>query len=133
MNHPVACAAGLANIQVIEDEGLVEKAAQNGEYLMESLQGLARYDSVGDVRGMGMLAAIELVSDKDTKMPIEPENSAPDFLTELCWQKGVYVRCSSMETVCIAPALIMEKQDIDRIVKTIDESIPEMEKQLLKK
>jgi putrescine aminotransferase len=133
MNHPVACAAGLANIQVIEDEGLVEKAAQNGEYLMESLQGLARYDSVGDVRGMGMLAAIELVSDKDTKMPIEPENSAPDFLTELCWQKGVYVRCSSIETVCIAPALIMEKQDIDRIVKTIDESIPEIEKQLLKK
>lgn len=133
MNHPVGCAAALANIEVIEDEGLVEKAAQNGEYLLESLQGLSKYDSVGDVRGMGLLAAIELVADKETKLPIEPENSAPDFLAELCWEKGVYIRCSSMETVCIAPALIMEKPEIDRIVKTIEECIPEMEKQLLKK
>ncbi len=133
MNHPVGCAAALANIQVIEEEGLVDKAAQNGEYLIESLQGLSKYDSVGDVRGMGLLAAIELVSDKETRMPIEPENSAPDLLAEMCWEKGVYIRCSSMETVCIAPPLIMEKPEIDRIVKTIDECIPEMEKQLLKK
>jgi putrescine aminotransferase len=131
-NHPVACAAGLANIRVIEDEGLVQKSAENGEYLLESLQGLTRYDTVGDVRGLGMLAAIELVADKKTKQPIEPENSAPDLLVDLCWDKGVYIRSSTMETVCIAPALIMEKSHIDRIVDAIDKSIPEMEKRLLK-
>ncbi len=132
-NHPVACAAGLANIQVIEDEGLVQRSAENGEYLLENLQGLARYDSVGDVRGLGMLAAIELVADKKTKQPILPENSAPDLLVDLCWDKGVYIRSSTMETVCIAPALIMEKSHIDRIVETIDECIPEMEKKLMKR
>jgi adenosylmethionine-8-amino-7-oxononanoate aminotransferase len=133
MNHPVSCAAGLANIEVIEEEGLVEKAAENGAYLLESLQTLTKYDSVGDVRGMGMLAAIELVADKESKMPIEPENAAPEMLVDLCWEKGVFIRSSTMETACIAPALSMDRPTIDRIVEAIDTSIPEMEKKLLKK
>jgi adenosylmethionine-8-amino-7-oxononanoate aminotransferase len=131
MNHPVGCAAGLANIQVIEEEGLVQKASENGAYLLERLNELRRHRSVGDVRGMGMLAAIELVADKETKIPIMPENAAPQLLVELCWQKGVYIRSSTMETVCVAPALIMDRPTIDRIVDTIDQSIPEMEKALM--
>ena len=133
MNHPVSCTAGLANIEVIEEEGLVQKAAENGHYLLEQLQKLTKYDSVGDVRGMGMLAAIELVANKEDKTPILPENAAPELLVDLCWDKGVFVRSSTMETVCIAPALIMDKATIDRIVDTIDRSIPEMEEKLLKK
>ncbi len=132
MNHPVACAAGLANIEVIEQEGLVEKAAENGGYMIEALQSLKKYDSVGDVRGMGMLAAVELVADKESKNPIQPENTAPEMLVDLCWEKGVYIRSSTMETVCVAPALIMDKPEIDRIVQALDQSIPEMEKKLLK-
>jgi len=131
MNHPVACVAGLANIKVIEDEGLVEKAAQNGEYLLESLKTLEKYDSVGDVRGLGMLAAIEFVADKETKTPIQPENSAPEMVVDLCWEAGLYIRSSTMETVCVAPALIMEKPVIDRMVEIIDKAVPEMEKKLL--
>jgi len=132
MNHPVGCAAGLANIEVIEEEGLVERAAENGAYLLERLQALTRYDSVGDVRGLGMLAAVELVADKESKMPIEPENSAPEMLVELCWERGVFLRSSTMETVCIAPALIADRPIIDRIVDTLDASISEMEKKLMK-
>jgi len=133
MNHPVSCAAGLANIEVIEEEGLVKKAAENGQYLLERLRTLTKYDSVGDVRGMGMLAAIELVADKESKMPIQPENAAPELLVDLCWEKGVFIRSSTMETICIAPALIMDRPTIDRIVDVIDQSIPEMEERLLKK
>jgi adenosylmethionine-8-amino-7-oxononanoate aminotransferase len=132
MNHPVACAAGLANIEVIEEEGLVAKAAENGAYLMERLRALSRHDSVGDVRGMGMLAAVELVADKQSKMPMEPENSAPEMLIELCWEKGLFLRSSTMETVCIAPALIADRPIIDRIVDTLDACIPEMEKRMMK-
>jgi 4-aminobutyrate--pyruvate transaminase len=133
MNHPVACAAGLANIRVIEEEDLVKRSAENGQYMLERLQTLTKYDSVGDVRGMGMLAAIELVADKESKTPIQPENAAPELLVDLCWEKGVYIRSSTMETICIAPALIMDRPTIDRIIDVIDQSIPEMEKQLLKK
>jgi 4-aminobutyrate--pyruvate transaminase len=132
MNHPVACAAGLANIEVIEEEDLVRKARENGAYLLEGLRTLASHDSVGDVRGMGMLAAIEFVADKQTKMPIQPENSAPETVADLCWEKGLFIRSSTMETVCVAPALIMDRPDIDRIVDILDASIREMEKRLLK-
>jgi adenosylmethionine-8-amino-7-oxononanoate aminotransferase len=131
MNHPVSCAAGLANIEVIEEEGLVQRAAENGKYLLERMQTLTKHDSVGDVRGMGMLAAIELVADKGNKMPIMPENTAPELLVDLCWDKGLFIRSSTMETVCVAPALIMDRATIDRIVDTIDRSIPEMEEKLL--
>ena len=54
------------------------------------------------------------------------------MLVDLCWEKGLFIRSSTMETVCIAPALIMDRPTIDRIVETIEESIPEMEKKLLK-
>ncbi len=131
MNHPVSCAAGMANIQVIEEEGLVQKAAENGAYLLDGLRELRKYDSVGDVRGMGMLAAVELVADKETKMPIMPENAAPSLLVDLCWEAGLYIRSSTMETVCVAPALNMDRATIHRIVDTLDRCIPEMEKKLL--
>ena len=133
MNHPVACAAGLANIKIIEEEGLVKKAEENGNYLLNGLNTLRKYDSVGDVRGMGMLAAIELVADKQKRTPILPENSAPECLVEECWKRGLYIRSSTMETVCIAPALIMDKKMIDRIIDILDEAIPAMEKNLLNK
>jgi len=133
MNHPVACAAGLANIKVIEEEGLVQRADENGKYLLEGLETLRKYDSVGDVRGIGLLTTIELVADKGKKTPIQPENSAPELVVDLCWEKGVYVRSSTMETVAIAPALIIDRPTIDKIVDAIDKSVTEMEKRLLKK
>lgn len=132
MNHPVACAAGLANIQVIEKEGLVKKSAENGKYLLKGLNTLRRHKSVGDVRGLGMLASIELVGDREKRTPILPENSAPDVLVDECWKRGLYIRSSTMETIAIAPALIMEKKTIDKIIDILDESIPIMEKQLMK-
>ena len=51
---------------------------------------------------------------------------------KLCWEKGLFIRSSTMETVCVAPALIMDRPMIDRIVETIETSIPEMEKKLMK-
>lgn len=131
MNHPVGCAAGLANLDVIEEEGLVEKAARNGDYMMEALKGLESHPSVGDVRGMGLLASIELVADKETRMPIQPENSAPEMVVDLCWDKGLFLRSSSMETVNIAPPLIIDRPTIDKIVDIIDQSLSEMEKKLM--
>ncbi len=53
-------------------------------------------------------------------------------LVDLCWEKGLFVRSSTMETVCMAPALIADRATIDRIVDTLDASNPEMEKKLLK-
>ncbi len=133
MNHPVACAAGLANIEVIEQEGLVKRSEENGKYLLEGLRTLRKYKSVGDVRGLGLLAALELVGDREKRTPILPENSAPDCLVDECWKRGLYIRSSTMETVAVAPALIIDKKTIDRIIDILDDAIPAMEKQLLNK
>src|SRR5881227_2329330 len=65
--HPTACAVGLRNLQIIEDEGLVEQVATKGAHLHQKLQELRGLDIVGDVRGIGLLGAVELVKDRQTK------------------------------------------------------------------
>ena len=66
--HPVSAAASLKNIEIIESEGLVENSARVGAYFKQQLEGLAvDHPLVGDVRGIGLLLAVELVSDRKTK------------------------------------------------------------------
>ncbi len=69
--HAAACAAALANLAIIEDEGLVENAARMGRLLMDGLEALRSHPTVGDVRGLGLLAGVELVKDKATKAKFE--------------------------------------------------------------
>src|SRR6266436_3461825 len=67
--HPVCCAVGLRNVEIIENEGLVERAAVMGKRLLAGLEGLRDLPVVGEVRGLGMMAGIELVTDRATKAP----------------------------------------------------------------
>jgi adenosylmethionine-8-amino-7-oxononanoate aminotransferase len=130
-NHPVGCAAGLANLKIIEDQKLVENAATMGVYLKDRLKGLYDHKSVGDIRAMGLMAAIEIVSNKDTKDPIGslPMEST-HRIEELAWEKGVYAR-AMLENVAVAPTLTTTKKDIDIIVDALDSSIAQMEKEML--
>ena len=65
--HPTCCAVALANLDILEREHLVERAAAAGARLLEKLRGLESLDGVGNVRGLGMMAAVEVVADKATK------------------------------------------------------------------
>src|SRR5205823_11339175 len=67
--HPVCCAVGLRNVEIIENEGLVERAAVMGKRLLAALEGLRDLPVVGEVRGLGLMAGIELVTDRATKAP----------------------------------------------------------------
>src|SRR3989442_2739587 len=69
--HPTACAVGLRNLQILEDERLVERVAERGAYLQAKLQELREHDIVGDVPGLGLLDVVEPVSDKATKRSFE--------------------------------------------------------------
>ena len=69
--HPVAAAVALRNIEILEAERLTERAAEMGGYLMDGLRGLSRHAVVGDVRGKGLLQAIELVKDRASKEPVD--------------------------------------------------------------
>ena len=130
-NHPTGCAAGLANLKVIEDEGLVENVVEVGAYLASRLKGLYDHKSVGDIRCMGLMAAVEIVKDKETKeqvgaMPMDSTHR----IEELMWEKGVYAR-GMLENIAIAPVFTTTKQEIDLIVDALDASIEQMEKEML--
>ena len=120
--HPTACAVALRNLRIIEEEGLVEHAAAMGERLRRGLDTLLALPHVGEVRGLGLLAAVELVTDKESKTPSEPAGSAGARVIREMRQRGVITRAKG-DSVLLAPPLITSPEQIDRIVEVVGESI----------
>src|SRR5262245_13711896 len=121
--HPTCCAVALRNIQIIEDEGLVERVAQAGQRLLEKLRSLASLDGVGDVRGLGLLAAVEVVADKATKQLHPPEAQVSQRLSDALVERGLYTRVLA-DTICLAPPFVTSDEQIDRIVEIVADAIP---------
>jgi len=120
--HPTTCAVALANIAIIEGEGLVERAATTGAHLNQALQELEELPAVGNVRGKGMMAAVELVADKATKVPFPASaNMGPRVMKEMM-KRGLYTRVLG-DTILLAPPLITPIETIDQIVQILGESI----------
>lgn len=91
--HPAACAAALANLAIIEDEGLVANAADVGAYLHEQLhERLGDHESVGEIRGVGLMAGIELVADRDTNRGFSIPHSACTMVELEAWERGLSCR-----------------------------------------
>ncbi len=121
----------MANLKIIEDQKLVENAAEMGAYLGDRLKGLYDHKSVGDIRVKGLMAAVEIVRDKETREQIgELPMKSTHRIEELTWEKGVFAR-AMFETIAVAPPLTITREEIDIIVDAIDSSIPEMEKEML--
>lgn len=121
--NAVACAAALANIAILQREGLVENAAAMGRYLQERLQQLRAHRMVGDVRGLGLLAGVELVRDQDKKTPITREQVKA--LNELLLDRGLLTRVGSI--IFLSPPLCIDRAGVDRIVDIIDAGLTELE------
>ncbi|MGN6360519.1 MAG: aminotransferase family protein [Thermomicrobiales bacterium] len=118
----VACAAALKNIEIMQREGLVENAAAVGPYLLAGLQHLvAIHPTVGDARGLGLLCAIELVQNKETKVKFDGHAPFVKRLGELVVERGLLTRV--LNIVHIAPALVVTHEEIDRIIAILDESL----------
>lgn len=121
--NPVACAAALAVLDVIEEEELVENAKTVGAYLRDGLASLAaRHDAIGDVRGRGLLIGVELVSDREAKTPDGPlANSVVNDLRE----RGVLVgRCGKHDnTLKIRPPLVFTNENADLLVAALEETL----------
>jgi adenosylmethionine-8-amino-7-oxononanoate aminotransferase len=127
--HPVAAAVANRNIEIIERERLVERSADNGRYLLDGLRTLTRHPSVGDVRGKGLLAGVELVKDRATKeaWPGDRVKALIDFAR----RNGVIVGRSGGgrhlgSTIVLSPPLVITRSEIDRIVAVLDKAIGEL-------
>jgi adenosylmethionine-8-amino-7-oxononanoate aminotransferase len=127
--HPVAAAVALRNIEILLQEKLAERSAENGKYLLDGLRTLTRHKWVGDVRGKGLYAGVELVTDRASKavMP-QPQIKR---IAERCQELGVIVGRSGGgrhlgNTLVLAPPLVLTRPEIDRIVSVLDRVIPEI-------
>ncbi|MHB8219511.1 MAG: aminotransferase class III-fold pyridoxal phosphate-dependent enzyme [Acidimicrobiales bacterium] len=129
--HPVCCAAALANLDIIEDDHLVENARDTGAYLLERMRELERYDSVGEVRGLGLMVGIELVADKATKKGFAEPHKACERVEHEAWARGLYCRAMGIEVVGLAPPLTIDRATVDQMVAILAESIEAMEADIL--
>ncbi|HLW47439.1 MAG TPA: aspartate aminotransferase family protein [bacterium] len=128
----VSCAAALANLDILRREDLPRRSAENGPYLLERLQHLRSHPTVGDVRGTGLLCAVELVQNKETKEPFGwgPAAAAHPFSRRLVAamdERGLFGRV--FMSIQISPPLIITRDEIDRMVAIIDESLTVTERE----
>lgn len=122
--NPVSCAAALATLDLISEE-LMANAAQLGKYLKEKLLELqSRHDVIGEVRGIGLMLAMEFVTDRDSKTRA-PE-LAHDF-EQHCFRKGLLVLCCGESAVRLAPPLIVTRAQADTAVEIMDKVLAEIE------
>lgn len=124
--HPLACAAALANLKIVTEEDLPKNAELVGSYFLQRLASLSEFETVGDVRGIGLMLAVEFVKNKSSKEPIAPFDPYLIGIQKSCWERGVWVRIQANKMI-ISPPLIFEKLHVDMAVDVIHSALSEHE------
>ncbi len=124
--HPVATAVALENLAIIEERGLVENVAVVGPRLQAALRKFADHPLVGEVRGVGLIAAVELVADKKTKAKFDPVGKVALYLFERAQEHGVILR-AIQDHIAFCPPLIVTPEQIDQIVERFGAALNETE------
>lgn len=120
--HPVSAAAVMAVLDIYEHEHLVKRTAEMGTYLREKLDELYKYPIVGDVRGIGLLQAVELVADKETRAFLQPPGKVGGFVRDYCYRHNMILR-NNEEILVVAPPLTITPGIIDEMVDNIEGGI----------
>ncbi|MGH7039060.1 MAG: aspartate aminotransferase family protein [Stellaceae bacterium] len=122
----VSCAAALKNLEILQGEELPQRSAKEGKYLLGLLEKLRPHPTVGDVRGLGLMCAIELVKDKAKKKPfgLGPAAASHPFcrrLSALMEERGLLTRVFTSLQLC--PPLVIRREEIDEMVAIVDDSL----------
>jgi adenosylmethionine-8-amino-7-oxononanoate aminotransferase len=129
-NHPACCAAALANLDILEREDLVGNARRVGAHLLERLRrSFGDSPIVGEVRGLGMLAALEIVRDRETREPF-PNPADPAWIARRAFDEGLVAR-ALFQCVALAPPLCASEAEVDRMVDVLERIWPEAEARFL--
>jgi len=125
VSDPLPAAAGLAVLEVIEEERLVERAREQGEYLLGRLRELqAAHEQIGDVRGRGLLVGLELVEDRESRRPADALGAA---VTAECLRRGLSMNIvragSGANCFRMAPPLTISEDEVDLAVEILDSSL----------
>jgi len=128
--HPVSAAVALKNIEIIETKDMVRNSANTGAYFLAQLHELKdKHQIIGEVRGLGLLLGIELVSDRDTKEPFPKKDRIGERLVEKFRSHGLLLRAMS-SIIQLGPPLLITRNDVDEIVRGLDLAIAELETEL---
>lgn len=114
--HPVATAVALENLAIIDERGLIEHAAEMGQLMQQELRALADHPLVGEIRGVGLIAGVELVADKNTRQPFDPLGKAGAHAYERAHAHGLIVR-GIQDTVAFCPPLVIEADQVRDMVR----------------
>jgi adenosylmethionine-8-amino-7-oxononanoate aminotransferase len=135
--NPMSCAIGLSVVSYIEENQLIPRCAQMGRYLLDQLQILRKRKIVGDVRGKGLFAGVEYVRDKETKETFDPELKVNTLISSRAFNEGliVYPGGGGADGVrgdhsLLAPPFIITEDQIDDLVRILDETIEEVGKSI---
>jgi len=120
--HPVSCAAALKNIEIIEQENILQHVKELSPYFQSQVRTLNDLPIVGDIRGMGMVACVEFVKNKETKERFPEEFDIGKWVSNQADKRGLIVR-PIVNLNVMSPPLIINQNQVDCIVKTLRESI----------
>jgi adenosylmethionine-8-amino-7-oxononanoate aminotransferase len=122
-SHPVGCRVALANLDIIEGEGLIDEAARKGKRLLTGLdQALSSHPNVGDVRGLGLMAGVEIVANKETKEEFPAADKVGFRVHEESQKRGLFSRTRG-DVFVLAPPFVTTDAEIDRIVTILSDSV----------
>jgi len=122
--HPVAAAVALENLAIIEERGLVANAAKVGGRLQSRLRALESHPLVGEVRGVALIAAVELVTDKAAKTALDPAGKLGALVAGIMQEKGVISRAMG-DAIAFCPPLIITEAQVDELVDLFRASLDE--------
>jgi L-2,4-diaminobutyrate transaminase len=126
--HPVTAAAGVANLTLIDDLGLVQNAGEVGNYLNNAMAGaVGGHANVGDVRGEGMLCAVELVADKSDRVFFDPAQKIGPQISAALLKRGIIARAMPQgDIIGFAPPFCLPREQADEIVTKTKDAIDEV-------
>ncbi len=125
--NPLACAASLATLDLIENEYL-QNAAEVGEYTLDALaEIMARHPQIGDVRGIGLMIGVELVRDRQSKTP---NSRLRDRIVELAFESGLLTLGCGKSTLRICPPLSISRGEIDEGLHILEGAITQAEREV---
>ncbi|SFQ09665.1 4-aminobutyrate---pyruvate transaminase [Geopseudomonas sagittaria] len=120
--HPVAAAVSLENLKIIEEDNLVAHAAAMGERMHAALRRFTDHPLVGEVRGCGLIAAVELVGDKDSKAPYQTTGTLGRYLAGRAQQHGLITRAMG-DAIAFCPPLIIDEQEMDLLLERFERAL----------
>lgn len=131
--HPVCAAAALANLKILEDENITQNAAEVGAYFQSALKaGFAGHAMVGDVRGVGMLAALEFMQDGAQRKPFAADKKVGPRVSAACLERGLIARgMPEGDILGFAPPLVATRADIDVIVDIAKQAVDSVAAEVL--